>query len=427
MPKIIIPKAYEDLFFFLQDRKHPPYRYYDYPGGRSSGKSTTVALALILECSQYETRVLCTREFQNSIAESVKQLLADIIKKYELPGFTILKDTITHKNGSVFWFKGLHEDPESTLKGIEGVDRCWIEEAQFITDHSLDVLLPTIRKNGSTIIFTRNPLTPDDAITRRFVTNSSELTAQRTVSHHTTYRDALAAGILPEEILTQVEESKNNPDYPHIWEGQPVSQTTNALIDWKLLDEAIKRTPQNKGGISLGVDVARYGNDRTAVAIVQGLHLLNVVSWRKTSITDSADKIQTMFTKYKPTTIKIDDTGIGGGLTDILKDKGLPITPVNYAQKPKQPNLYPKTSDELWFDFANQLPQISINPNIKDLPELKQELTTREWHITTRNLREIQKKQDYKQTHQTGSPDLADAVLLAYYQPAIMPDWNVTV
>ncbi len=427
MSKIIIPKAYQDLFFFLQDRKHPPYRYFDYPGGRSSGKSTTVALALVLECSQFETRVLCTREFQNSIAESVKQLLADIIKKYELPGFTILKDIITHKNGSVIWFKGLHEDPESTLKGIEGVDRCWIEEAQFITDHSLDVLLPTIRKNGSTIIFTRNPLTPDDAITRRFVTNPSELTSQRTVSHHTTYRDALEAGILPEEILTQVEESKNNPDYLHIWEGQPVSQATNVLIDWKLLDEATRRTPQTEGAFSFGIDVARYGNDRTAVAIVQGLHLVDVVSWRKTSITASADKIQTLFTKYNPTNIKIDDTGLGGGLTDILKTNHLPITPINYAQKPKQPNLYPKTADELWFDFANQLTNISINPHIRDLPELKQELTTREWHITSRNQREIQKKQDYKQTRQTGSPDLADAVLLAYYQPAIMPAWNVTV
>lgn len=113
---LVIPQAYEDLLFFLHDRDNPPYRYYDYSGGRSSAKSTSVALVLALEASMYPTRILCTREFQNSIQESVKQLLADIISRYQLPGFTITREQITHVNGSVFWFKGLHEDPESTLK-----------------------------------------------------------------------------------------------------------------------------------------------------------------------------------------------------------------------------------------------------------------------------------------------------------------------
>lgn len=424
---LVIPKAYEDLLFFLHDRDNPPYRYYDYSGGRSSAKSTSVAIALALEASMYPTRILCTREFQNSIQESVKQLLADIISHYQLPGFTITREQITHVNGSVFWFKGLHEDPESTLKGIEGVDRCWIEEAQFITDHSLDVLLPTIRKNGSTIIFTRNPLTPEDAITTRFVTHPSQLTQQRTTHHHTTWRDAEQAGILPEEILRQVEESRNNPDFAHIWEGMPYEKTINQIISWQQLADATERQPQTDGGVSFGVDVARYGADRTAVAIVKGRHLVDLVSWNKTSLVETSERIITLAGTYHPSIINVDDTGVGGGVTDILRSRSQPVNGVNFGAKPKHPDRYPAVSSELWFEFAEQLPEITINPNLEHRAELFQELSTREWTINNRNLREVQRKKDYKTENQTGSPDLADSILLAYYKPLQLPSWDVAV
>ena len=81
----------------------------------------------------------------------------------------------------------------------------------------------------------------------------------------------------------------------------------------------------------------------------------------------------------------------------------------------------------MWFEYATQLPTTTIDPNLPNRQELFQELSTREWRINERNLREIQRKKDYKTEQSTESPDLADSVLLAYYQPPIMPHWDVAI
>ena len=138
-------------------------------------------------------------------------------------------------------------------------------------------------------------------------------------------------------------------------------------------------------------------------------------------------RIETYAAQYHPTYINVDDTGVGGGLTDILRAKGLSVSGINYGAKAKEPSKYPGVSDELWFDFAEQLPHITINKDLPDRTALFQELSTREWHINDRNLREVQKKRDYKKAQNTGSPDLADSVLLAYYRPAVMPNWDVEI
>lgn len=423
---ITIPAVYRDLFFFL-DPTAPRYRYYDYEGGRSSGKSTTIALALALEASLTPLRVLCAREYQNSLKASVKQLLLDLIGKYQLPGYENTVDEIRNRNGSVFYFKGLHEDPETTLKSIEGIDRCWVEEAQFITDRSIDILLPTIRKTGSTVIFSRNPLTPRDVIAQRFETGANNEVAARTVHKHTTFRDLDQAGLLNQEIRRQISESHDQPTYAHIWEGQPLADNGNNLIRWEDLIAAERRPPQTEGTVVFGVDVARYGADRTVVAVRKGLHLEDIVSWQGESITQSAHNIINLANRHHPDSIHVDDTGVGGGLTDILTENQQPAIGVNYAHRAHQPDKYPSVADELWFDFHDLLPDVSINPRIPNLTDLYNELTTRQWGINSRNQREIQKKQAYKQTQQTGSPDLADALLLAYYNPQTRVNWNVNV
>lgn len=425
--KAAIPSAYEPLFFFMHDVKHPPYRYFDLEGGRSSGKSTTVALALVLEGSIYPTRILCGREYQNIIKDSVKKLLEDTINRYGITGYTTTLDSIRHENGTEFIFKGFHDNLEATVKSFEGIQRCWVEEAQTVSKESLNVLLPTIRADGSTIIFTRNPLTPEDEITRRFVTNATELTAQRTYHVHTTWRDLLKVHALPNEVLQQVKEAEGTPDFAHVWEGLPYEKTLNQIISWESLRQATLRTPDIEGGYGFGVDVARYGNDRTALTIKHGNHLEAIHSWHGTSLTESAVRIETYAAQYQPTYINVDDTGVGGGLTDILRAKGLSVSGINYGAKAKEPSKYPGVSDELWFDFAEQLPHITINKDLPDRTALFQELSTREWHINDRNLREVQKKRDYKKSQNTGSPDLADSVLLAYYRPAVMPSWDVEI
>lgn len=420
-----IPTEFKPLFWWT-DQTTPPYRYYDFSGGRSSGKSTTVALALTLEAGQYPIRVLCAREFQNSIKDSVKKLLDDTIDALQLPGFHSTIDSITHANGSEFIFKGLHDTTAQSIKSMEGIDRCWIEEAQTITERSLDILLPTIRKTGSTVIFTRNPLTPEDVITNRFVSHPTDETAARTYHKHVNWQALDRLGILPDEIRHQINEARNTPEYAHIWEGQPYAHIINQIIDWQQLDAATHTTTPT-GGITFGIDVARYGIDRTALAINHGGRLEKLDCWQHASITETADRITTLAAVLNPARINVDDTGVGGGLTDILASHGLPVSGVNYAARAKRPDLYPNTASELWFEFAQRLADgtITINPELEHRAELFTELTTREWKINARNQRVVQPKADFKAENGTRSPDLADAVLLAFYQPPKLPSWNV--
>lgn len=155
---VFIPYAFRELFA-------PPARYRAYFGGRGSSKSHSASAALLLRAAQKPMRILCCREVQNSIADSVKQLLDDKIAAMGLGGFyQSLKTEITGKNGSRFIFAGLKAETVDSLKSKEGVDIAWVEEAQTISQRSLDILRPTIRADGSEIWFTWNPLSEYDPV-----------------------------------------------------------------------------------------------------------------------------------------------------------------------------------------------------------------------------------------------------------------------
>nr|UVN01015.1 MAG: terminase [Bacteriophage sp.] len=416
-----IARPYRDLWWWLHTET-PPYRYYCYSGGRASGKSTAVAQSLILRAASQPITVLCAREFQNSITDSVHKLLVGTIRKFGLQGFEITRDGINHINGSTFIFRGLHNNLQS-IKSIEGVDVCWVEEAQTISDTSLTTLIPTIRKTNSTLIFTWNPLTSHDAVWTYFVTSESTERHKQTCHWHTTFEDV--ERLLSPDVLAMIEADRESADFGHIWLGLPYSDTDNQLISDSMLNEAIHRTPED-GPVTFGVDVARYGNDRTALTIKKGNRIETLESWTHSSIVDTGERIRLRASQYHPIDIRIDDTGVGGGLTDLLKSWQLPVTGINYAGKAKDPQ-YPGIASELWFDFAAMLPQLSINPQLADLAKLTTELTTRKWQITSRNQRQIESKQDYKDSMNLGSPDLADSVLLACYEPPKLPSWDVMV
>lgn len=416
-----IARPYQDLWWWLHTET-PPYRYYCYSGGRASGKSTAVAQSLILRASTQPITVLCAREFQNSITDSVYKLLTGTIEKLGLQGFEIRRDGISHVNGSNFIFRGLHDNIQS-IKSIEGIDVCWIEEAQTISQTSLTTLIPTIRKANSTLIFTWNPLTSHDPVWTYFITTDSQERLRQTCHWHTTFKDV--ERLLSQDVIDMIEADSETADYGHVWLGLPYADTDNQLISDTMINEAIQREPLD-GPTTFGVDVARYGNDRTALTVKKGNRIETLESWTHSSIVDTAERIRLRASEYQPIDIRVDDTGVGGGLTDLLKTYGLPVTGINYAGKAKD-QQYPNIASELWFDFATMLPRLSINPQLADLAKLTTELTTRKWHITSRNQRQIESKQDYKDTMNLGSPDLADSLLLACYEPPKLPSWDVAV
>ena len=134
-------------------------------GGRGSGKSHEFAKQIIKQTAIRKKRVVCLREVQKSIKNSVKQLLEDYIEKMELGHlFEIQRDQIIGANGSLIIFQGLQNHTADSIKSLEGFDIAWIEEAQTISQFSLDILRPTIRKPGSEIWYTWNPRHEDDPI-----------------------------------------------------------------------------------------------------------------------------------------------------------------------------------------------------------------------------------------------------------------------
>jgi phage terminase large subunit len=149
-----------------------PHRYKVAYGGRGGAKSWGFARALIIQSGMSRKRILCTREYQSSILESVHHLIADQIEALGLQSkFYVTNTSIQGANGSEFIFAGLKNDPQK-IKSTEGVDIVWVEEAQKVSNTSWEILIPTIRQAGSEIWVSYNPDEEFDPTHVRFVTNT---------------------------------------------------------------------------------------------------------------------------------------------------------------------------------------------------------------------------------------------------------------
>jgi phage terminase large subunit len=146
-----------------------PARYKILHGGRGGAKSWGAARALLILAAKQPLRVLCAREFQKSMADSVHQLLKDQIEALGLDELYRIRETyIEGVNGSLFTFHGLKHNVKN-IKSIEGTDICWVEEAQTVSRSSWNTLIPTIRREGSEIWITFNPELESDETYQRFV------------------------------------------------------------------------------------------------------------------------------------------------------------------------------------------------------------------------------------------------------------------
>lgn len=195
-----------------------PARYKVTYGGRGGGKSFTIASWLDIYGVKRPIRVLCAREYQVSIRDSVHRLLADRIAALGLSQFyTVTQTSIIGTNGTEFIFKGLHHNAQE-IKSMEGVDICWVEEASSVSAESWDVLIPTIRKPGSEIWLSFNPLSPDDATWTRFVKNPPPGAWVQKVL----YSDNPWFPAVLDEERRHLQEI--DPElYQHIWLGEPRS------------------------------------------------------------------------------------------------------------------------------------------------------------------------------------------------------------
>jgi phage terminase large subunit len=193
-----------------------PNRYKVLHGGRGSAKSWSVARALIALAASKPLRVLCARETQKSIQESVHRLLKDQIDLMGLSAlFEVQETRIIGPNGSDFSFAGIRQQGVANLKSFEGVDIVWVEEAQVVTKRSWDILIPTIRKPGSEVWITFNPELDTDETYRRFVADPPEGAWVCPVNWHDN------PWFSPELERERVDMLRRDPEgYQTTWEGK---------------------------------------------------------------------------------------------------------------------------------------------------------------------------------------------------------------
>ena len=313
---VSIPEAFAPL---LESSR----RYRIAIGGRGSGKSMTVAMMALIEAVQGK-KILCCREFQNSISESVHSLIASLIEQLELPGFEVTRDRISHSSGGEFIFRGLSRNIES-VKSLYGVDVVWIEEAQTISEESLRVLTPTIREAGSYFLMTANPRSQADPFTETFLKGrESVLRAEGA------FDDELTTIVrvnydrnpyFPSELDLERRRDKKTMSpamYNHVWEGETLDEVDNSLImsDW--FDAALEIGDRIKyresGARVVSHDVADTGADAKACIVRHGARILHMGLKHDGTASDGLDWALQMVTDYHADSFVYDQDGIGLGL-----------------------------------------------------------------------------------------------------------------
>lgn len=365
MEKIInIPIEYKRLF----DKDWREAAVY---GGRYSLKSHTVARYLLIRARMEKVRVGCFREFQNSISDSSHQLLKDLIEKYELNDFQVTdKAIINTVTDSDFLFKGLWNN-EQSIKSIEGIDIAWVEEAQTITETSLEVLTPTVRKKGSQIIYTYNRDLEDDPVHKRLVLDGRP----NTLIINVNYDIAEKYGMLPDVIKQEIEDDKEKRPalYKHKWLGQPSNNLERKIYsDWAIIEAIPHEARLERYGLDFG-----YSNDPTAIVGIyyyNGGYILDEVCYQKGL---SNKRISEIILNQEKQSLVIADSAEPKSI-DEIRLYGVNILPaekgpdsINYGIKILQDERISitKRSANLIQEYRNYMWKTDRNEKILTIPE----------------------------------------------------------
>jgi hypothetical protein len=326
-----VPAPFMDLF--------EPKRYKAFFGGRGSGKSHSFAKALISEAYNADMmhkpiRVLCAREIQRSIKDSVKLLLDDQIKLLGLEHhFTSLQNEIRGEGGSTFLFAGLGQLTTDQIKSMEGIDRCWIEESQTISQRSLEVLIPTIRKPGSELWFSWNPRNASDPVDELFRGTVVPLNA---VIKKVNYD---CNSFFPQELNAErvFDKEKKRDRYAHIWLGEYEPTAIGAIWDRQTFHQNRREEIPELNRIVVSVDPAISSEDHSNEhgIIVAGIddnqrgYVLDDLSKRGTP-REWANRAVSAFDKWEADAIVIEINQGGDMVRHTLESvrPGLPIVEV---------------------------------------------------------------------------------------------------
>ena len=238
--------------------------------GVGSGKSWAIVDYLIVKMVQNQNlNLVCLRQIQKSIKYSSKKLLEDRIEHLGLNSyFQILQTEIRMMRGNgIVIFQGLQDHTADSIKSLEGFDMAFVEEAQNITEHSLELLIPTIRKEDSELLFSWNPRHPFDPIEQLFKQKDNS------VLIHSTYKDnKYCPQVIVDEALEMEEDDFNK--YQHIYLGTHIMDDDNTIIKMSWIEAAIDSHItlgiEPTGAYRIGYDIADSGDDSCATIETHG-------------------------------------------------------------------------------------------------------------------------------------------------------------
>lgn len=419
-------------------------------GGRASSKSWDAAGWAVFLATKCRIRVLCARQFQNKIAESVYTLLKIQIERFGLQDqFTITDNSIKHDlTGSEFLFYGLWRHIDE-IKSLEGIDILWLEEAHNLTAEQWEILEPTIRKEGSQVWILFNPRLVTDFVWRRFVVN----TPPDTIKRHINYNEN---PFLSETMLRIIAAKKDEDaeEFGHIYLGEPREDDDAVVIKRSWIMAALgacKRLGIPKGpGRRIGFDVADSGEDKNAQVLMEGIEAAFVEEWKgkEDELLKSAGRVHK---KARETGAEIEYDSIGIGAfagahfqalneefgTDLAYHRfnasdGV-VSPDDKVddldlKSPTNADYYANLKAQTWWTVARRFRNtfnavergmsyeshelISISPDCDHLDRLIDELATPRRDFDNAGRVKVESKKDLSK-RDIPSPNLADAFVMA--------------
>lgn len=410
-------------------------------GGRMSSKSHDAAGVAIARANFHTERFLCTRMYQNRIADSVYTLLKDKISYFGLSNkFKIYADAIEHKyNDSLFRFYGIARNIDE-IKSFEGATVWWNEESHNLTQPMFTTIRPTIMRNpGAEMWFTLNPNLDSDYSYQRLVAKPPKGFLVHQINYD---RNPFLVESALKDIADEFEEDLDLAT--HIYLGVPRSDDGKSIIKRSWIEAAVdahlKLNLDMSGARCVGYDVADDGDDRNSVTVFDGCVAIELDNW-KAGEDELRESALRAWSHVHGGRFVYDSIGVGAHTGSTLKSINAPKNYYKFnagdaVAKPDieySPNITNKQKFEnrkaqAWQDVADRFRNtfnavtkgmiypvselISISSELKEIEELKTELATPHRDYSRRGLDMVETKKDIKKRLEGRSHDLADSFIM---------------
>ena len=456
--KIQLPEKFEAMF--------RPKRVKVFYGGRGGAKTESFAAVAAIQAIQQNKKFLCLREFMNSISESVHATLETVIDRNNMGHlFDIQRTAIINKMTAEtsFSYGQLSRNLQS-IKSKQGIDVAWIEEGETISQKSLDILIPTLRKEGSELWISFNPEDEFGAVYSTYVEPHKDAIA-RDGFYEDDYLYVCKVNLTDnpfatQELILESQKCKERDirEWEHIWGGEPIRDYSDSLIkpEWvrSAVDAHIKLGWKPAGFKSLGFDPADAGKDQKAIAGRTGSLVTILDAWGDHDLSDAITRAFTTYTEYGSDFLVYDSIGVGSAVK-VAADRDDPLKKMklhafNGSGKVENPedkwrdrpnkDTFKNRRAQGWWALAERFEntynaiekgiytdpekQISLSSNLDLLDSLRAELSAvQRVRRAGLSLLQVESKEEMIKRG-VRSPNMADALVYCFSNPA--PDEMVT-